>query len=104
MRRFLFKYQRSAAECALAIHVGKERMRGRGLIHDHQLRLPVDGARNGHRLALAARQALDRLRQGRKLDVECREAFDDAPTFRYEAAELAEARVIIFRPEGGGAW
>ena len=40
------------------------------LVHDHQLGVPVDGAGDGDRLALAAGEALDRLGQGGEVDVE----------------------------------
>ena len=40
------------------------------LVHDHQLRVPVDGAGDGDRLALAAGEALDRLGERGEVDLE----------------------------------
>ena len=41
-----------------------------GLVHDEELRVPVDGAGDGHGLALAAGERPDAVAQGRDEDVE----------------------------------
>src|SRR5580700_9248527 len=40
------------------------------LVHDHEPRVPIDRARDRHRLALPARQLLDRLSQGGNANVQ----------------------------------
>ena len=46
--------------------------RGRRFVHDHELGVPVDGAADGDRLALASRERCDRRAQPRDVKIETR--------------------------------
>src|SRR6185312_549860 len=77
------------------------------LVHNHQLGLPVDGARDGDRLPLPAREALDRLGEARKDDVERLEPFAGFAQHRLvvhgldQAAQIAVLELAAEEDVGG---